>query len=404
MDRSRAGSLLDGGEPPRTADVVIVGAGIGGLAFARELAARGVRDVVIVERGYPGSGATGRNVARIRAMQLTEDLTQVARACQSKYERMGEELGFNILFYRLGYAWVLYDADEVERMRSIVEMHHRIGVASRLLSPDDTLRRLPILRGGEPVAGAVLNDDAIVHHDAVVWAHLEHLAGTGVRILPGTEVRAIVRGERGVEAVETDRGRIETRAVLNAAGGWSSELNAMAGVSAPNRPLRREVLVTAPLRRSIEAAVTFYRPNEGWFNQTLRGEIVMGVVDPGEAPGVEQRSSWDFLRRTATIMTRKAPALADVAVIRQWGGMYDISPDHHPLVGPTRQLDGWLQANGWSGRGMLLAPYLTELLAERFVTGATPERLAAFDPDRFAPGEATETSGDYYARYAGRTD
>jgi sarcosine oxidase subunit beta len=404
MDRSRAGSLLDGGEPPRTADVVIVGAGIGGLAFARELAARGVRDVVIVERGYPGSGATGRNVARIRAMQLTEDLTQVARACQSKYERMGEELGFNVLFYRLGYAWVLYDADEVERMRSIVEMHHRIGVASRLLSPDDTLRRLPILRGGEPVAGAVLNDDAIVHHDAVVWAHLEHLAGTGVRILPGTEVRAIVRGERGVEAVETDRGRIETRAVLNAAGGWSSELNAMAGVSAPNRPLRREVLVTAPLRRSIEAAVTFYRPNEGWFNQTLRGEIVMGVVDPDEAPGVGQRSSWDFLRRTATIMTRKAPALADVAVIRQWGGMYDISPDHHPLVGPTRQLDGWLQANGWSGRGMLLAPYLTELLAERFVTGATPERLAAFDPDRFAPGEATETSGDYYARYAGRTD
>ena len=404
MDRSRAGSLLDGGEPPRTADVVIVGAGIGGLAFARELAARGVRDVVIVERGYPGSGATGRNVARIRAMQLTEDLTQVARACQSKYERMGEELGFNVLFYRLGYAWVLYDADEVERMRSIVEMHHRIGVASRLLSPDDTLRRLPILRGGEPVAGAVLNDDAIVHHDAVVWAHLEHLAGTGVRILPGTEVRAIVRGERGVEAVETDRGRIETRAVLNAAGGWSSELNAMAGVSAPNRPLRREVLVTAPLRRSIEAAVTFYRPNEGWFNQTLRGEIVMGVVDPDEAPGVEQRSSWDFLRRTATIMTRKAPALADVAVIRQWGGMYDISPDHHPLVGPTRQLDGWLQANGWSGRGMLLAPYLTELLAERFVTGATPERLTAFDPDRFTPGEATETSGDYYARYAGRTD
>ena len=155
-----------------------------------------MRDVVIVERGYPGGGATGRNVARIRAMQLTEELTHVALACQAKYDRMGEELGFNVLFYRLGYAWVLYDADEVERMRAIVEMHHRIGVASRLLSPDDTLRRLPILRGGEPVAGAVLNDDAIVHHDAVVWAHLEHLARTSVRIVPGTTVRAIDRGDR----------------------------------------------------------------------------------------------------------------------------------------------------------------------------------------------------------------
>jgi sarcosine oxidase subunit beta len=401
---SRAGiGRLFNDELPTTAEVVIVGAGIAGLGFARELVARGVRDIVIVERGYPGGGATGRNVARIRAMQLTEALTQVARACQAKYDRMGEELAFNVLFYRLGYAWVLYESDEVARMREIVAMHHRIGIESALLSPDETLRRLPILRGGEPVAGAVLNDDAIVHHDAVVWAHLEHLARTPVRIVTGTTVRAVARGERGVEAVETDRGRIETRAVLNAAGGWAGELNRLARVSAPNRPYRREVLVTAPLRRSIEAAVTFYRPTEGWFNQTLRGEIVMGVVDPDEAPGVEQRSTWDFLGRTAAMMVRKAPALADVAVIRQWAGMYDITPDHLPLVGATTQLEGWWQANGWSGRGMLLGPYLTELLAERFVTGRTPPHLEAFDPDRFGPEPvADEDSADYYARYARR--
>lgn len=386
------------------ADVVIVGAGIAGLAFARELAARGVRDIVIIERGYPGGGATGRNVARIRAMQLTEELTHVALACQAKYDRMGEELGFNVLFYRLGYAWVLYEADEVERMRPIVDMHHRIGVPSQLLSPDDTLRRLPILRGGEPVAGSVLNDDAIVHHDAVVWAHLEHLARTSVRIHAATTVQAIEREGGRVAAVVTDRGRIATRAVLNGAGGWSTDLNALAGVSAPNRPLRREVLVTAPVQRSIEAAVTFYRPSEGWFNQTLRGEIVMGAVDPDEASGVNQASSWAFLRRTAALMIRKAPALADVSVIRQWGGMYDVSPDHQPLVGPTAQLEGWWQANGWSGRGMLLGPYLAELLAERFVSGVTPERLVAFDPDRFAPGEAAdEGPSDYYARYAKRS-
>src|SRR4029079_283989 len=112
--------------------------------LARALAARGVKDIVLVDRGYPGGGATGRNVARIRAMQLTEALTHVALACQSKYDRMGQELGFNVLFYRLGYAWVLYDSDEVERMRPIVEMHHRIGGGSQFLSPDDTLRRPPI--------------------------------------------------------------------------------------------------------------------------------------------------------------------------------------------------------------------------------------------------------------------
>jgi sarcosine oxidase subunit beta len=404
MSRAGLATLLTDVLPP-SADIVIVGAGIAGLAFARELIARGVRDIVIVDRGYPGGGATGRNVARIRAMQLTEELTHVALGCQAKYDRMGEELGFNVLFYRLGYAWVLYEPDEVERMRTIVEMHHRIGVASRFLTPDETLRHLPVLRGGDAVAGAVLNDDAIVHHDAVVWAHLEHLARNvpGVRIVPRTDVTGVIRDDAGIQGLQTGRGRIATRAVLNGAGGWSTALNSLAGVSAPNRPLRREVLVTAPLRRTIEAAITFYRPNEGWFNQTLRGEVVMGVVDPAETPGPDQRSSWDFLRRTAALMTRKAPALADVTVIRQWAGMYDISPDHQPLVGPTAQLDGWWQANGWSGRGMLLGPYLAELLAERFTTGVTPPRLAAFDPDRFAPGEGPEqAAGDYYARYARR--
>jgi sarcosine oxidase subunit beta len=104
------------------------------------------------------------------------------------------------------------------------------------------------------------------------------------------------------------------------------------------------------------------------------------------------------------MMVRKAPALANVTVIRQWAGMYDVTPDHQPLVGPTAQLDGWWQANGWSGRGMLLAPYLMERLAERFVTGTTPEGLTMFDPDRFAPGvEGERDEADYYARYAGST-
>ena len=166
---------------PRTADVVIVGAGIGGLGSARELAARGVeRHRRRSSATTRVAGATGRNVARIRRMQLTEELCRVAMACQDKYERMGGELRSNVLFYRLGYAWILYEPGEVDRMRDIVAMHARLGIRSALLSPDDTLRHLPVFEGGEPVAGSVLSDDAIVHHDAVVWAHLDHLARRGV--------------------------------------------------------------------------------------------------------------------------------------------------------------------------------------------------------------------------------
>jgi sarcosine oxidase subunit beta len=397
--RERVASLLSPRPAPAGAEVVIIGGGITGLSLALALDRHGVRDVVIVERAYPGAGATGRNVARIRAMQLSEALCDIARRCQDAYDRMGDELGFNVLFYRMGYAWILYEPDEVARMRDIVEMHHRIGVRSQWLDERAALEMVPVLRGGEPVAGGVVHDDAIVHHDAVVWAHLEHLARSGVTLLTHTTATGIVRGDGGIRGVETTRGTIATRHVVNATDGWSTATNALAGVDAPNRPYRREVLVTAPIERAIDKAVTFYRPTEGWFNQTLRGEVVMGVVDPDEPAGVEQRSSWSFLQRTAALVTRKAPALRDLTVIRQWAGMYDVSPDHLPLVGPTRQQEGWWQANGWSGRGMLLAPYLTTLLAERFVSGITPVHLAMFDPDRFEPGGAAHTDTDYYARY-----
>ena len=393
---------------PATADVVIVGAGLAGLALARELAALGIGDVVVLDRGYPGGGATGRNVARIRGMQLTEALTHVALAAQAKYDRMGEELGANVLFYRLGYAWLLYEPAEVERMRPIVDLHHRIGIRSRLLSPDDTLRLLPVLRGGDPVLGAVHHDrDAIVHHDAVVWAHLDHLARTRVRVVPGVEVTGILRDGERVTGVRTPYGEVAAPAVVNATDGWSRDVSALAGVVVPNRPIRREVLVTAPLRRTLESAVTFYRPHEGWFNQTLRGEVVMGVVDPDEPFGVEQRSSIGFLRRTARVITAKAPALADVTVIRQWAGMYDTTPDHQPLVGPTAQLRGWWQANGWSGRGMLLAPLAAEHLARWMAAGSDSPPpsalLEGFRPDRFGlDADAATASHDYYARYTAR--
>ena len=114
---------------PPTADVVIVGAGIAGLPSRASWRRVASATWSFVDRGYPGGGATGRNVARLRAMQLTEELTHVARACQAKYDRMGEELGFNVLFYRLGYAWVLYEADEVERCAR--SSRCTIGSASR---------------------------------------------------------------------------------------------------------------------------------------------------------------------------------------------------------------------------------------------------------------------------------
>jgi sarcosine oxidase subunit beta len=390
-----------------TAEVIVIGGGIAGLALAVELKRRGMGRVAVIERSYIGSGASGRNVGRIRAMQLTEDLTQYAILCQNKYERMGDELGFNVLFWRAGYMWLLYEQSEVERMRQMLAVHHRLGVRSELLNPDEVYRLIPHLRGGEPVLGGMTHRrDGIVHHDAAVWAYYETARQMGVEIRQNTEVTRIdvVGGRlRGV-ALASGEAIAAPRAV-NAAGGRSGRIAALAGVKIPNTPLRREVLVTAPVKPFLHRAITFYRPTEGWFNQTLRGEVVAGVVDPHEPPGVTAASSFDFLSRTASLIVRKMPALAGLTVIRQWAGMYDVTPDHLPLVGESTEVTWFSQANGWSGRGMLLAPFTMELLAEEMTTSTHPTLLRPFDANRFVGREAADTwERDYYRRYDKKGD
>ena len=384
---------------PERADCVIVGGGITGLALGWELRRRGMRDVTVVERRYTGAGGSGRNVGRVRAMQLTRELAVFALAAQRKHERLRDELGMHTLFWRAGYAWVLYEQDEVERMAEALPMLRELGISARLLEPAAARRRLPVLLGGETPAGAILGRDAIVHHDAAVYAYRKACATAGVRLLEGREVTGLLKDVDAITGVELERGEIRAPIVVNATDGWAREISAMAGIRAPNTPVRREVFVTEPSQPFMGPAVTFYRPSEGWFNQTLRGELVAGVVDPDEPVAMEERSSFRSLRRTAGALLRKAPRLGHLKVIRQWSGVYDMTPDRKPLVGPVAAVPGFVQANGYSGRGFALAPFVAELLAGWLVDGERPELLAPFDPDRFDGMDAGHATGDYYAGY-----
>ncbi|HUF60152.1 MAG TPA: FAD-binding oxidoreductase [Actinomycetota bacterium] len=386
---------------PERADVAIVGGGITGLALAWELARRGKRDVTVVERRYTGAGGSGRNVGRIRAMQLTRELAVFALAAQRKHERLRDELGMHTLFWRAGYAWVLYEPGEVERMAEAIPMLHELGIPAHLHGPAAAVRRLPVLRGGETPAGAIIGRDAIVHHDAAVYAYRKACATAGVRVLEGRDVIGILKsGDEAAGVALGDGTEIIAPVVVNATDGWAREVSAMAGVSAPNTPVRREVFVTEPSKPFMGPAISFYRPSEGWFNQTLRGELVAGVVHPDEPVAMEERSTFGFLRRTAGVLLQKAPRLGHLHVIRQWAGVYDMTPDRKPLVGPVSAVPGFVQANGYSGRGFALAPLVAELLAEWLVDGERPELLWPFDPDRFdgVPAPSVD-SHDYYAGY-----
>jgi len=381
---------------------VIVGGGIAGLALAVQLRRHGW-EATVIEARYPGAGNSSRNVGRVRRMQLTPDLTEISCRASDTWARVDEVTGGrNPLLYPTRYVWILYGDDERAVVEPLQEMWRDHGARTRVVGQEAVLHAVPILRGGEPPVGGVIGEAAIVHHDAAVYAYYLFAREAGVRFEIGDPaVALVVDGDRASGVVLADGRALPADAVVNAAGGRSGEFAAAAGVRIPNAPLRREVLVTEPSRPFMTPAVTFYRPQEGWFNQTLRGELVAGVVDPDEPFGMTEESSVRFLGRTARILLEKAPRLAELRVIRQWGGVYDTTPDKRPLVGEHDELPGFYSLNGWSGRGILLAPLCAELLA-RDIAGLGRDRLLfSFDANRFADCDVSVTRlTDYYSGYA----
>jgi glycine/D-amino acid oxidase-like deaminating enzyme len=381
---------------------VIVGAGIAGLSLAVELRRRRC-DVTIVERRYPGAGNSTRNVGRVRRMQLTPDLTAYACRASDTWKRLDELAGGrNPLLYPTTYVWVLYDDAERAMVEPLEAMWAEFGANASIVGRDEVLAAVPVLRGGEDPVGGIVGEAGIVHHDAAVYALLLRAREVGVRFEIGAAVTGLVVENGRAAGVTLSDGRtLRADHVVNAAGGRSSQLAEKFGVPIPNAPLRREVLVTAPRRPFMTPAVSFYRPQEGWFNQTLRGELVAGVVDVDEPFGMNESSSVRFLGRTARIILSKAPRLAELPVIRQWAGVYDTTPDKRPLVGQHHELPGLWSLNGWSGRGILLAPLSAELLAREMAGEGRDDALASFHPSRFTgTNAAVSRSDDYYGSYA----
>lgn len=382
---------------------VIVGAGIAGLCLSIELSRRGVSST-IVEWRYPGAGNSTRNVGRLRRMQLTPDLTEYSCRASDKWKQLDRLAGGrNPLRYPTRYVWVLYADDELTALESMEPMWRQYDARASVVEAAQVLKEVPVLVGGEEPVGGVVGEAAIVHPDAAIHALFLAAQDCGVSFVVGHRVTGVTTDGGRVTGVSTDAGQvINGDVVVNAAGGRSGELSLLFGVELPNRPIRREVLVTEARRPFMNPAVTFYRPQEGWFNQTLRGEMVAGVVDVNEPFGMNEASSLRFLGRTARVLLSKAPRLASLRVVRQWAGVYDTTPDKRPLIGEHGQRPGLYSLNGWSGRGLLLAPLSAELAADEIAGRGRHPSLKPFDPNRFEESQQKPASSasDYYSGYA----
>jgi sarcosine oxidase subunit beta len=369
---------------PARADVVIVGGGIMGLALASELGRRGVGGVLVLERGYLNAGASGRNGGGVRTQWSTPTMIRLARRSMELCDRFSVEMGVNVWFRRGGYLFLAPDRAQLARLEASAALHRQEGLRTRLIGRDEAHAIVPQLNRTRFLGASWNPDDGVVFPWPFLWGYAARAESLGAAVRTFTHVTGFELAGRRVAAVRTDRGRVACDIVVNAAGAWSKEVAALAGVPLPNRPVRHEILATEPLKPWLGPLVALLGAGL-YFSQTQRGEVVGGMGDPEEPEGLSQGSTLRFLARFARGITALCPVLSGVQVVRQWAGLYDGTPDNNPILGPAG-LENFHQLSGFVGHGFMMAPAVAELYAEWLAGRGKDEIFERFSIHRFARG------------------
>ncbi len=370
----------------RRSDYIIVGGGVVGLSIAYHLARLGA-SVIVVERRYVGSGSSTRNAANARAHFFNREASLLAWESLKRMYRLGRVLGYNTLFVRRGYLWLFYREEHLEGMRSYMKTWRELGIPEgRILDVDELARRYPFLNLKGIVGGYLADTNGRYHHDAVVRAYWKNCIKLGVQVLEYVEAEKItVKSGRAV-GVETPVGLLEAdKAIILAAGPWTRILAKTAGVDLPIEPIRKEAMVTEPLKITIRPLVINTKVN-AYAQQTLRGEVLLSSATPLDVPTWSYQHTYQFPLRAAKAMVETIPALAAVNWLRQWAGHYATTPDHNPVLGYVDEVEGLAVASGFSGHGFMLAPAVGEYMALLLEKGYLHPVMAPFSPGRFREG------------------
>ena len=366
-------------------DVVIVGGGSHGLATAYYLSQLGVRDVAVLEQGYIGSGAAGRNTTILRSNYKTPEGARFYDASIRLYENLSAELNFNLLFSQCGHLTLAHSDRAMFVMANRAEVNRLNGIDSRLVDVAEVKRLCPPLNVSEdvtyPILGALYHPPGgIIRHDAVVWGYARGADRAGVEIHPYTEVQGFERTNGRISRVKTNRGTIKAGQVVSAVAGWSSLVCGMAGVALPITTHIMQACVTEPVKPLLDVVIVSSQMHV-YISQSDRGEFVMGSeIEPWTT--YRMQGTLNFLQELSRHVLELFPQLEHARLLRAWAGLCDLSPDYSPILGRT-EVENLHVSAGWGTYGFKAAPIVGKTLAELVATGETPELIAPFTLERF---------------------
>lgn len=374
-------------ELPSSASVVIIGGGVIGVSIAYQLAAAGVRDVVLLERSALGSGSTCKAAGGVRAMFSDQVNIELGARSLDVFERFEDLFGQQIDLHQVGYLFLLDSAGDVATFERNVALQNEHGVPSRMIDVAEAKRLSPPISTDGLLGATYSPNDGHCTPESVVLGYASAARRHGATLLTSCSATGVEVVDAQIRVVHTDAGTIACNTVICAAGAWSAQIGQWVGVELPVTPMRRQILTTGPMPGlvddipfTIDFSTSFYFHGEG-------DGLLIGMSDPHETPGFKLGRSDDWLPGLGAAMERRAPSLTEVGLASGWAGLYEVTPDHNALIGESPDIGRFLYATGFSGHGFLMGPAVGEVVRDLYV-GSTPfTDISALDARRFEASE-----------------
>lgn len=373
---------------PDNADVIIIGGGVMGVSTAYHLASNGGIDVVLLERKpLFGSEATGKCAGGIRYQFSTEINIRLSLLSLPMLDRFEEELGQPIDLRYCGYFFLLTNEKDVEIFRRNVEIQRSLGVETEWLDPAEIARLLPLINLDDVVAGTFHARDGLADPAGVVQGYVSGARRKGAKLLNDVAVSDIQVEGGKVSGVITDHGPIASPVIVNAAGPWASEVGRMAGIEIPIVPSRRQIAVTTPIPQlpadfpmviDFERSLYFHREGHS---------VLTGMSNHNEGTGFDQSVDhhWELEHLEAAV--KRFPLLENAGIASRWAGLYENTPDSHPILGRIEEVEGFYCIGGFSGHGFQHGPACGMLMAEEIVDGTAHSlNISVLNLSRFREG------------------
>jgi sarcosine oxidase subunit beta len=370
----------------KKADIVIIGGGVVGCSIAYNLAKLGAKNIILLEKNTLSSGSTGRCGAGIRQQFGSEMNCILARESIKIFENLSQELEYDIELNQGGYLFLAYTEKEVNQFKKNVALEQSLNIKARFITVKEAKEIVPPLNTEGILAATFCPTDGYANPFKTNFAYAEAAQRLGVKIYTFTEAKEIETENHKIVAVNTDKGKVLTPMVVNAAGGYSGIIGKMVGVDLPVYSQRHQILVTEPLDPLFRPMLISSSRNFSC-QQTPQGSITMDTSDPNERKDGDIGSSWQFAQEMAQRITAVLPLLKEVSMVRQWAGLINESPDAHPILGEHPQISGFYMALGFSGHGFMLAPITGKLIAELILKERTSLPIDKLDIGRFERGE-----------------